>query len=84
MRILVKTTWLFPILIVGLAALAVMLPISISHRVLADGPPTTDEVHARVEDAQPLAYPALAEPVAEESDPADATAQFDTSTQGTY
>lgn len=83
-RILVKTTWLLPILVIGLAVLVVKLPTSTSHQVLADGPPATGELQAQVEDAQPLAYPALAELVAEEPDPPGATAQLDDSTHGTY
>ena len=79
MRVLVKTTWLSPILVIGLAILVVKLPNSTSHQVLADGPPTTDGPQARVEGAQPLA-----ELVAEEPDTPDAAAQLDEGTHGTY
>ena len=84
MRILVKTTWLLPILVIGLAVLVIKLPTSTSHQVLADGPPVTGELQAQVEAAQPLAYPALAELVAEEPAPPDTTAQLDEGTHGTY
>ena len=47
MRILLKTTWLLSILVIGLAILVVKLPTSTSHQVLADGPPATDGPQAR-------------------------------------
>jgi hypothetical protein len=81
-RILKKTTWLLPILLVGLAVLSLKSPAWTPNQALADDPPTTDE--ARAEGAQPPAYPALAELAAEAPQPADATAQLDASTQGTY
>ena len=84
MRVLVKTKWLLPVLLIGLAALAVKLPTPTSGRVLADGPPTTDEAGAQVEGAQPLAYPALAELTTEEPQPSNATAQTGKDTHGTY
>jgi hypothetical protein len=84
MRVLVKTKWVLPVLLIGLALLAVKLPTSTLGQALADGPPTRDEAQAQIEDAQPLAYPGLAELVAEEPDLPDATAQLDEGTHGTY
>jgi len=84
MRILVRTRWLLPILVIGLAVLVVKLPISASHQVLADGPLATDGPQAQIEGDQLLASPLLAESVAEGPDSPDATVQFDEGTQGTY
>ena len=79
-----KIKGLLQILIIGLVVLTVKLPTSTSGQALADGPPATDEAQTQVEDAQPLAHPALAELVAEEPQPPDATAQTDEGTHGTY
>ena len=79
-----KTKGLLQILVIGLAVLAIKLPTSTSGQALADGPPTRDEAQAQVEDAQPLAHPALAELAVEEPDLPDATAQLDEGTHGTY
>jgi hypothetical protein len=84
MRVLVKTKWLLPVLLIGLAVLAVKLPTSTSGRALADGPPTTDEAQAQVEGAQPVTFPALAELAVQEPEAPDATAQTDEGTHGTY
>ena len=84
MRVLVKTKWLLPVLLIGLALLAVELPTSSSGQALADGPPTTGSVQAQVESAQPPAHPMLVELAAEESDAPDVTAQSDDGTHGTY
>ena len=84
MRILLKTSWLLSILVIGLAVLVVKAPASTWHQALAEGPPITGELQTQIEDAQPLAYPALAELVAEEPNPPGATVQLDASNQGTY
>jgi hypothetical protein len=84
MRVLIKTKWLLPILLLGLAILAVNPPTSTSRQALADGPPTADGAQAQVEGDQPLAHPVLADLAAEEPQPSNATTQTDTSTHGTY
>ena len=84
MRILVKTTWLLPILVIRLAILVVRFQTSTSHQVLADGPPTADEPQGQVEGAQPPAFPGPAEPVAEEPNLPGAADQLDEGTHGTY
>jgi hypothetical protein len=80
MRNLAKTTWLLPILVIGLAVVAIKLPTWTS----ADGPPATDELQVREEDSGPLEVPPLAEGMAEEPAAPDATAEFDDSMYGTY
>ena len=89
MRILVKTTWLLPILVIGLAVVAIKSPTWTSDQVLADGPPTTDEVQVAEADTGSLVVPPLAELLAEETvadsgETPGATAQLDDSTHGTY
>ena len=84
MRVLVKTKWLLPVLLIGLAVLTVELPTQTPGQALADGPPTADEAQAQVAGAQPVAFSALAELAAEEPQPSDATAQTDEGTHGTY
>ena len=84
-----KTKWLLPILLIGLAVATIQLPTVASDPVLADGPPTTEGLEAQTEASGPLAVPPLEELLAEASvadggEPPDATAQLDTSTQGTY
>ena len=89
MRVLARIKWLLPVLLIGLAVVAIKLPTSASDQVLADGPPTTDEVQVAEANTGPLAAPPLAELLAEET-VADsgktpgATAQLDDSTHGTY
>jgi len=85
----VKTKWLLPILLIGLAVATIQLPTAAPDQVLADGPPTTDGLEAQTEASGPLVVPPLAELLAEASvadagETPDATAQLDTSTQGTY
>ncbi len=84
-----KTKWLLPILLIGLAVANIQLPTAASDPVLADGPPPADGLEAQTEASGPLAVPPLAELLAEGSvadggETPDATAQLDTSTQGTY
>jgi len=89
MRVLARIKWLLPVLLIALAVVAVKLPTWTSDRVLADGPPTTDEVQVAEANMDPLVVPPLAELLAEETvtdsgETPDATAQLDTSAQGTY
>ena len=89
MNSMAKTKWLLPILLIGLAVATIQWPTAASDPVLADGPPTTDGLQAQIEASGPLMGPPLAEllteaSVADGGEPPDATAQLDTSTQGTY
>jgi hypothetical protein len=89
MRTLVRTKWLFLALLIGLAVVTIKLPPSASEQALADGPPTTDGVQVAEAETGPLVVPPLTDSLAEESGAHDnespsATAQLDTSTQGTY
>ncbi len=84
-----KTKWLLPILLIGLAVATIQRPTAAPDQVLADGPPTTEGLEAQTEASGPLAVPPLAELLAEASvanggETPGATAQLDTSTQGTY
>ncbi len=89
MRVLARIRWLLLVLVIGLAVVAIRSPDPASDQVLADGPPTTDEVQVAEADTGPLVVPPLAELLAEETvadsgETPGATAQLDTSTQGTY
>ena len=84
-----KTKWLLPILLIGMAVVTIQWPTDAPDQVLADGPPTTEGLEAQTEARGPLVGPPLAELLAEGSvadggETPDATAQLDTSTQGTY
>ena len=83
MIVLDRIKWLLPVLLIGLAVVAIELPTWTPGRVLADGPPASDELQAQ-EDNGPLAVPPLAEMLAEEPATSLASAQFDDSTHGTY
>ncbi len=89
MRVLARIRWLLLVLLIALAVVAVKLPTWTSGQVLTDGPPTTDEVQVAEANTGPLVVPPLAEVLAGETvadvgETPDATAQLDTSTQGTY
>ena len=89
MGILVKTRWLLPILVVGLAVVAVRLPTSASDHMLTDGPPVLCEAQVAKADTGLQVLPPPGESLAEDevadsSEAHGATAQLDTSAQGTY
>ena len=85
MNSMLKTKWLLPILLIGLAIFFIKLPTSTSDPALADGPPAADEL----EDIGPLADlpPAealMAEPVAQDGETANQATQIDDGIHGTY
>jgi hypothetical protein len=89
MRVLTRVKWLLPVVLIGLAVVAVKLPTWTSDQVLADGPPTTDEIQVADANTGPLVVPPLAELLAEETvadsgETPDAAAHLDDSTHGTY
>jgi len=89
MRVLTRVKWLLPVVLIGLAVVAVKLPAWTSDQVLADGPPVSDEVQVSEADTAPRVVPPLTELLAEEtvadsSETPAATAQFDDTAQGTY
>ena len=85
MNSMLKTKWLLPVLLIGLAIIFIKPPTSVPGPALADGPPRADELH----DIGPLAGlpPAealMAEPVAQGGETDDQAAQIDDATHGTY
>ncbi|GAB4531128.1 MAG: hypothetical protein Kow0063_10020 [Anaerolineae bacterium] len=89
MRALARIRWLLLVLVIGLSVVAIRLPDPALDQVLADEPPTADEVQVAEADTSPLVIPPLTELLAEETvtdngETPGATAQIDTSTQGTY
>jgi len=89
MRVLTRIRWLLLVLLLGLAVVAIRVPNSASDQVRADGPPISNEVQVPEADAGPLVVSPPAEllaerTVADSGQTPGATAQLDTSTQGTY
>jgi hypothetical protein len=90
MRIVFKTRWLLPLLLIGLAVLFVELPTSTSDQALAGTSLTTEKSQAQVEDIASVVNPSQAEAQVDESvtaggeAPDAAQAEFDDTTCGTY
>jgi hypothetical protein len=90
MRIVFKTRWLLPLLLIGLAVLFVKLPTSAADQALAGTSLATEKSQVQVEDIASVVDPSQAEVQVDESATAggevpDAThAEFDDSTCGTY
>jgi hypothetical protein len=90
MRIVFKTRWLLPLLLIGLAVLFVKLPTSAVDQALAGTSLTTEKSQAQVEDVASVVDPPQAEAQVDESvaaggaAPDAAQAEFDDSTCGTY
>jgi hypothetical protein len=90
MRIVMKTRFLLPLLLIGLIVATIDLPTLTPDQVLADGPPTTDEGPAQVEEigtpTQPSPVEGLAQlPIPGVPDSPNGTeTEFDDSSHGTY
>lgn len=90
MRIVVKTRWLLPLLLIGLAVLFVKLPTSAADQALAGTSLTTEKSQVQVEDIASVVDPPQAEAQVDESVTAGgeasdvAQAEFDDTTCGTY
>jgi hypothetical protein len=90
MRIVFKTRWLLPILLIGLAVLFVKLPTSAADQALAGTSLTMEKSQVRVGDSASVIDPPQAQAQVDESitaggEASDATqAEFDDTTCGTY
>jgi hypothetical protein len=90
MRVVFKTRWLLPLLLIGLAVLFVKLPTSTSDQALADNSLTTEKSQAQVGEIAsvvdpPQAEAQVAEPITEGGEsPEAAQAEIDDTTCGTY
>ncbi len=90
MRIVFKTRWLLPILLIGLAVLFVKLPTSAADQALAGTSLTTEKSQVRVGDSASVIDPPQAEPRVDETVTASgeasdvAQAEFDDTSCGTY
>jgi hypothetical protein len=90
MRIVFKTRWLLPILLIGLAVLFVKLPTSAADQALAGTSLTREKSQAQVEDSASVVGPPQAQAQVDETvtaggeAPDVAQAEFDDTTCGTY
>jgi hypothetical protein len=90
MRVVFKTRWLLPLLLIGLAVLFVKLPTSAADQALANASLTTEKSQAQVGEIASVVDPPQAEaqvdePVTEGTEaPEAAQAEIDDTTCGTY
>jgi hypothetical protein len=90
MRIVFKTRWLLPLLLIGLAVLFVKLPTSASDQALAGTSLTMEKSQVRVGDSASVIDPPQAEAQVDETvtasgeAPDAAQAEFDDTSCGTY
>ena len=85
MNSMAKTKWLLPILLIGMAVVTIQWPTDAPDQVLADGPPTADELQniGALADLPPVDT-LVTGPVAQDDSTTDQATQIDDDTHGTY